>query len=476
MPKKIIIWFRNDLRLHDHEPLCKALAQTPDILPVYCFDPRSFADTALGFPKTDAFRTKFLIESVADLRKSLQQAGGNLLVRVGKPEEILPALALQHGISAVYASKEVTAEEIAVEDALEASLWKNKVSLEFFRTATLFHPDDLSYPVGNLPDVFTDFRKEAEKTVRIRPVFKTPLSLNALPVPDWGDLPAPEDLGLLPAPPDPRAVLHFEGGETAGLKRLHTYLWEQDLLRTYKETRNGLLGADYSSKFSAWLANGCLSPRRIYEEIKKYERERVKNESTYWLVFELIWRDYFHFVARKYGNRIFQKGGIHGKEKTKLYDNHALFDKWKDGETGVPFIDANMQELKLTGFMSNRGRQNVASFLVKDLKINWLWGAAWFESQLVDYDVCSNWGNWTYVAGVGNDPREDRYFNILTQAQRYDPQATYIKHWLPALAAVPAKKIHQLADLPLAEQKQYGVVVGVDYPQPLVNAKKWLVH
>ena len=177
------------------------------------------------------------------------------------------------------------------------------------------------------------------------------------------------------------------------------------------------------------MAHGCISPRSIYHELKRYERERKKNVSTYWLVFELIWRDYFRFVCLKYGRKVFYRGGI--KDLDREYSNDLeLFEKWKNGETGQSFVDANMKELKLTGFMSNRGRQNVASFLVKDLNIDWRWGAAWFEHMLTDYDVCSNWGNWMYVAGVGNDPRENRYFNVPNQAEKYDPKGEFVQHWL----------------------------------------------
>jgi deoxyribodipyrimidine photo-lyase len=233
-----------------------------------------------------------------------------------------------------------------------------------------------------------------------------------------------------------------------------------------------MLGLDYSSKFSPWLANGCISPRYIYEEVKKYESERVSNESTYWLVFELIWRDYFRFVAMKFGNKIFFKNGITNKE-TNWKQNRNIFEKWRLGETGVPLIDANMKELLQTGYMSNRGRQNVASFLVKDLQIDWRWGAAWFESQLTDYDVCSNWGNWLYVAGVGNDPRENRYFNILKQASNYDSKGEYVKHWLPELSDVPADRVHSVGLLSNEEQKRFGVRLGVDYPNPIVDVRKW---
>ena len=155
-------------------------------------------------------------------------------------------------------------------------------------------------------------------------------------------------------------------------------------------------------------------------------------------------------------------------------NNHQpTFERWARGETGVPFVDANMREMNATGFMSNRGRQNVASFLVKDLKLNWQMGANYMESVLIDYDVASNWCNWNYVAGVGNDPREDRYFNILSQATRYDPSGDYIRHWLPELAALPKDRIHRPDLLTADEEREYGVKVGVNYPAAMVDMKKW---
>ena len=154
------------------------------------------------------------------------------------------------------------------------------------------------------------------------------------------------------------------------------------------------------------------------------------NESTYWLVFELLWRDYFRFMMKKYNAKFFQQAGIQDKGITVNKHNMQQFQEWIDGNTGVDFVDANMLELKLTGFMSNRGRQNVASYLCNDLKLDWRYGASYFEQQLIDYDVCSNWGNWAYLAGVGNDPRGNRYFNIEKQANDYDKNKAYRNLWL----------------------------------------------
>ena len=154
----------------------------------------------------------------------------------------------------------------------------------------------------------------------------------------------------------------------------------------------------------------------------------MKNQSTYWMIFELIWRDFFKYISLKYGNKIFKIGGILDKDYTWLRDEHQ-FQNWIDGKTNEPFVNANMIELKSTGWMSNRGRQNVASFLSKELLIDWRWGASYFESMLIDYDVHSNYGNWMYVSGVGNDPR-DRKFNIKFQADRYDPNKKFQNLWL----------------------------------------------
>jgi deoxyribodipyrimidine photo-lyase len=466
--RRILVWLRNDLRLHDHEPLHAALASGAVPVVVYCFDPRQFGTTAFGFAKTGPFRARFVIECVADLRESLRALGSDLLVRVGKPEEVIPGLVQQLEIGALHCSAEVTSEERAVESALAEALRPLGVRLSTFWGATLYHPEDLPFPVESVPEVFTEFRKRVEDRATVRPAYPRPERLPPLPPVEPGAIPSLADFGLAAPAHDPRAVLEFRGGERPGLARLDDYFWKHGHLKNYKLTRNGLLGADYSSKFSPWLAQGCLSPRHVYEQIQAYERQRVKNDSTYWLVFELLWRDYFRFIAVKHGDRLFYRSGLRGL-RLAWKEDRERFDAWCCGQTGFPFVDANMRELAATGFMSNRGRQNVASFLTKNLGIDWRRGAEWFEAWLVDYDVTSNWGNWNYTAGVGNDARGFRYFHILKQARDYDPEGLYVKHWLTELAEVPAAKVHEPWKLLPVEQQRFGVRLGVDYPNPIVD-------
>jgi deoxyribodipyrimidine photo-lyase len=470
--QKVLVWFRNDLRLHDHAALYQASQKAKEVYAVYCIDKRLFEKTFLDFPRTDSFRAKFLLESLCNLRVAIRKIGGDLIVRIGKPEEEIAHIAKQLGVEAVFASKEVTSEEVRTEEALEKILLQRGIRINLFWQSTLYHLEDLPFPLAHLPNIFTEFRKIVERDAVVRKTLPCPKSLSKLPKGFVaGEIPSLKDLGLKETKISPKAAIAFKGGETEALARLNHYFWEKDLLKRYKETRNGLVGADYSSKFSPYLALGCISPRFIYEEVKKYEKERTKNDSTYWLIFELIWRDYFRFVAKKFGNALFRETGIKNTNLL-LKNNRRIFELWANGKTGVPFVDANMRELNETGFMSNRGRQNVASFLVKDLHINWVWGAMYFESKLIDYDVCSNWGNWNYVAGVGNDPRENRYFNVSHQAKQYDPQGEYIRLWLPELKNIPTAKLHSFENLSSEELRSYGVQIGVDYPKPLVLAEK----
>jgi deoxyribodipyrimidine photo-lyase len=423
-----IVWFKNDLRLHDNETLVKAIEASDSIVPVYCFDNSHFIVTKYATKKTGSYRTQFLLESLIDLDKNLRAIGSGLVIVKGKPEVELLEIAKAYNATKIFSKVEVGCEEQQTEKIVTEELATINCISHTSCTSTLHDANDLPFRINNLPDIFTNFRKQVEKGCTVRNTFKKPTNIVSPIIPAL-QLPTLLQLGLAKKTINDRAAMYFKGGETEAHKRLQHYFYETKAISIYKETRNGLIGADYSSKFSAWLAQGCISARTIYAELKKYENIHAENESTYWLVFELLWRDYFYFVMQKFGKKLFLKNGIKENVNASTFNKND-FDKWKDAKTGVDFIDANMLELNLSGFMSNRGRQNVASYLYNDLKIDWRYGAAYFEEQLIDYDVSSNWGNWAYLAGVGNDPRQNRYFNIEKQANDYDRDGAYRRLWL----------------------------------------------
>lgn len=426
-----IVWFRNDLRLHDNEALLDAIRSCEEVLPVYVFDTRIFrGHTKYGFRKADRHRVQFVIDCVQNLSDNLKSLGLRLNIKIGKPEEEVFNLAKQIKSSWIFCNRERTQEEVDVQDKLEHSLWTVGQEMRYYRGKMLYHTADLPFPVTHTPDVFTSFRKEVENFVKLRHPLSNPKGSEARPVSvslNFGNVPTLSDFNLSAEVNDLQVL---KGGESAALDQLEQFLWKTHRVKDYYNTRNQLLGNTFSSRLSAYLAQGCISPKLVYSELKRYEVEHGDNKSTYWLFFELLWRDFFRLIGKKYGNDIFKEGGTIGKYKKETIDNWEVADRWINGNTGVPFIDANMIELKRTGFMSNRGRQNVASYLINDLQLHWLIGAEYFESLLIDYDPCSNYGNWNYLAGVGCDPRENRYFDIPSQVKKYDPDGTYVKHWL----------------------------------------------
>lgn len=272
---------------------------------------------------------------------------------------------------------------------------------------------------------------------------------------------------------DERTALpaNYRGGETYALSRVQDYIWTKDLLKVYFDTRNGMIGSDYSTKFAPWLALGNVSPRYIAKECAKYEEERVQNKSTYWVVFELLWRDYFKFFAKKHGDELFYLNGTVGEKaaRRKWGVDPKHIKAWKEGMTGYPLVDANMRELKATGFMSNRGRQNVASFLAIDMNMDWRYGAWHFEETLLDFDVHSNWGNWCSAAGMTGG-RLNR-FNIVKQSKDYDFGGEYVRLWCPELKNVPDKFVHSPWQMSESQMEECGVKVGPgrDYPFPVVD-------
>lgn len=429
MIKTALVWFKTDLRIEDNETLVKAIAQSVNVIPVYCFDESHFETTSYGFKKTGSFRAQFLLESLEDLDAKLRTLGSGLRIVMGKPEVEIPKLVQEYKAQKVFAKREVAFEEKQTEKKVQTELFKLRCELDTYSTSTLYHAEDLPFSIKNIPDEFTNFRKKTEKDAEIRPPFTAPKQINSPEIPAI-ELPTLEDLGVSKTTIDSRAVLAFKGGESQAIQRLQHYFYDTQCLSNYKETRNGMVGADYSSKFSPWLAMGCISARYIYAEVKKYEMQFGANDSTYWLVFELLWRDFFRFMFKKYQTKFFLYEGIKLKKGNSKSLNEKLLSQWVNGTTASDFINANMLELQQTGFMSNRGRQNVASYFCNELNMDWRLGAAYFEEQLIDYDVCSNWGNWAYLAGVGNDPRGHRYFNIEKQATDYDKNKAFRKLWL----------------------------------------------
>jgi deoxyribodipyrimidine photo-lyase len=422
-----LIWFRNNLRTKDNASLEKAVENCNKIIAVYCFDPKLFKIDKFGFQKTAKFRAQFLIETITDLKENLANLNVTLLTYFESPENKIHEICDAFSIDAIYTQKEWTKEETITNNLIKDTLSETIDFIEDY-DQFLYHPETVSKNFNNIPDVFTQFRKKLEKYITIQ----EEVSISKLPVSNTIEnntkIPTLLELGFNDFEVQPNTAFPFLGGENEALKRLNYYLFESKKVGFYKKTRNGLVGIDYSTKFSPWLANGSLSAKSIYWEIKRYEAEFGANDSTYWVIFELIWRDYFKYISLKYDSKIFKIGGILDKEYHWNTDSEII-ETWINGETKDDFVNANMIELKETGWMSNRGRQNVASYFSKELLLDWRIGAAYFESMLIDYDVHSNYGNWMYVAGVGNDPR-DRKFNTQLQAERYDANHKFRKIWL----------------------------------------------
>lgn len=447
-PPRALLWLRRDLRLQDHPALTAALdwlsaqpnAERAELLCVWSWGEAEEARS--GARKAWRWR-----ESALSLQRDLRALGGELWRLEGSAVTALPLLARALRVERVFAHHLTAHDEVEEERRVSLALRGVGAHLELRWGHTLCEPRALPFSLDALPDVFTAFRKLVERELERRGDPPAPLRApTRLPPPPPLSPPlAPASplplapLSPLPPPPsDPRAVLPFTAGEAGGLERLRGYLWGSANIERYYDTRNGLIGEAYSTKLSPWLATGALSARQVWAEVRRYERERVANQSTYWVLFELLWREYFQWVALRWGPHLFQPAGLRGAQRgarprrtspSLTRAERERFLSWCEGRTGQPFVDANMRELAATGWMSNRGRQNVASYLVHDLGVEWRAGAEHFERSLIDDDPASNWGNWAYVAGVGNDPMPQRRFHVRGQAERYDPDGRYQALW-----------------------------------------------
>ncbi|MBK0380505.1 DASH family cryptochrome [Mucilaginibacter segetis] len=425
--KTILVWFRNDLRIHDNEILSEAIRKADKVLPVYCFDPYYFTTGFSGILKTGSFRVRFLLQAVADLRKNLRAYGSDLIIRIGDPAEILPALAEEYQISEVYHHREVAPEETAVSERVETALWKLQLNLKHFIGHTLYHKEDLPFPIKDIPDSFVTFKKKVERDSMVRPCTPAPDEINSPEIKDAGKLPTLEELGVPEPVDDPRAVVKFKGGETVALQELHQFFADQES-NNQKNVRGAVFN---SSGLSPLLAIGCVSPRQVYWEVVKYHNRHPSNHTDP-LMLELLWRDYFRFMFKKHGQKFFRSQGFSAEAPEAAENQDELFEQWKSGKTGVPFIDAAMHQLNATGYITNYSRQAVAAYLTHDLQVDWTKGALYFEEKLIDYSPASNWGNWAFIAGVGNDNKSNRFFNAAKPSDQLDTKSDYITTWLPA--------------------------------------------
>lgn len=419
---KTLYWLSRDLRLHDNTAMLAA-SRSDMLLLVYVVDPRWFKPGPLQSRAMGSHRWRFLWQSLMALEKSLRPLGQRLHIAFGEPETVIPELVQQYAVSRVIRSRQPGTEEAGQWQSLQERL--PRVTFQQFETLSLFTEGSLPVALEDLPPTFSQFRKRVEKTgqrhsgaLRIR-------TLTALPPPPG----FPDDTrGQCPPIEEPKHSVPFRGGEDAGLARLNEFLFGNHGIADYKQTRNALDTWDASSKFSPWLANGSLSAREVAETIDEYERTETSNESTYWLWFELLWREYYYWYALKHGGNLFRRDGVQRKRRNGTFYGHR-FMAWCQGNTEYPLVNAAMNQLRETGYMSNRSRQLVASCFVNELELDWRYGAAWFQEQLIDYDVASNWGNWQYLAGVGADPRGLRQFNLKKQAEQYDPDGEFVKRW-----------------------------------------------
>ena len=437
----VIFWFRNDLRLHDQLALQSAIEQAQQLggwlLPIYIHDERWHAVTPWGFERTGKHRRAWVRMALDDLSTHLTALGSRLVEACGDPVRILSNLVHGLGNPMLWCEDICAPEEQQCVEALRGQ----GVEVHAIWQSTLMDPLALPFLPEDVPDRFTSFRQMLEsQQVRAAAPLEAIRHMPPLPAPGLMancdvlydpvrpaadvDLPQPDRRSSFPWDPP-----GFHGGETSALAHLAQYC-RRGLPHTYKTTRNALAGVDHSTKWSPWLATGALSARTAWAAIANFEASHGANESTYWLGFELLWRDHFRWLHRKHGRRLYAARGLSNLPPAP--HNPVAFERWCSAQTGNPFIDAGMKELALTGYLSNRMRQNVASYLVHDLACDWRAGAAWFEAHLVDFDVYSNQGNWLYISGRGTDPRPHRRFNPQLQAGTYDPDGSYRALWAQA--------------------------------------------
>lgn len=391
----LLYWFRNDLRLHDNPAFALACARASQLIPVYCRAPA--ATTEWGFARVGPHRQSFTASALQGLQQQLQARHSDLFILDGEASEVLPALAAEVGASGVIGEDIAAPEEQQQVQQLQAQ----GLTVETVWQSSLLDLTDLTQLIERQPASFTVFRQRIEGSgLRIPPPLDTLQQLPPLPasLPSQGIPSSRATEGHNdPRSSFPYATTACDGAETAALQHLYQYL-ERKLPHSYKQTRNGLSGLDFSSKFSPWLATGALSARTIHAALQQFEQVHGANEGSYWLWFELLWRDYFRFIHLQYGKRLYHYQGLSNEQgfAPKPATQIKALTRWCTGQTGEPLVDAGMRELAATGYLSNRLRQIVASYWIHDL---------------------------------GGDWRGGRRFHPQKQAREHDPQGHYQSLW-----------------------------------------------
>ncbi|MEM8500242.1 MAG: DASH family cryptochrome [Pseudomonadota bacterium] len=428
---RTIYWFRNDLRLHDNPGLLQQ--QDADaLLLVYIWPKHRPWCNTVGM---GAQRSRFLRESLMALDDKLKKTGQRLLVLEGAAENLLQPLVDRLNADQVVTSTVAGTYERHTIEHLEKNL---SVPVRQLRGNCLLDETEPHFPLNAMPTRFALFCEQLKNIASLPPI-KTADSLPAAPNWQWDSRWRNTESAPIALP--------LRGGEQQGLDRLHNWVFGQQCILEYAKTRRCLDGLSGSSTLSPWLANGCLSVRTVLSEIRRFEFEHIRNESTEYLCQELLWREFLYWRATFNDQALFQAGGAKKQIRRCIFEPRN-FARWCKGDTNEPLINALMNQLNMTGWMSNRGRQIAASYLINEYAIDWRFGAAYFEKQLIDYDVASNYGNWQYLAGVGADPRGGQHFNIHNQSKEHELEDVFTEKWQGFKPAQP-EFITDAADWPI---------------------------
>jgi deoxyribodipyrimidine photo-lyase len=447
-----IVWYRRDLRVHDHPALRAALAAHDNVMTVFCLDDRLLHGRHESGP-----RTQFLLECLRDLDASLRTRGGGLVLRHGPPERELPALARQVAATSLHFTADVTPFARRRGERMRAALQDTGVILRGHPGLNVI--DDVGAPrtQSNRPfTVFTPFHRAWERQDR-REVLGAPRTLPAPPRGlAKGRIPSLDSLGLRQAVDEPAA-----GGEAAARKRLSAFL-AQDAA-SYGQGRDAL-SDDASSRLSPYLHFGCVSAREV-------EARLGGGEGPAAFARQLCWRDFHHHVLLHFPRNAHSEFQQRYRGKLRWSRAERRFAAWCDGQTGFPLVDAGMRQLGREGWMHNRARLVVGSFLTKDLGIDWRWGERFFMRMLLDGDEANNNGNWQWIASVGTDPAPvyRRIFNPARQLDTHDPDGRYVRRYVPELSGVPREYLGEPWTMPEQVQRATGCLIGSDYPRPLVD-------